>query len=60
MQFIKDTTEETIFNHLMSRETSFTVRCIEFKEKVIIGTEKNRERKCRVRAKHLTKLVEEC
>lgn len=60
MKFIKDTTEETIFNHLMSRETSFTVRCIEFKEKVIIGTEKSRERKCRAKAKELAKIVEEC
>ena len=60
MKFLNDQTEETIYNYLISRETTFTIECIEFKENVIVGTEKNRERKCRARAKLLAKLVESC
>lgn len=60
MKFIEDQTEQIIFNHLMSRETTFKVECIEFIEKVIMGTEKIRERKCKARAKVLTELVKDC
>lgn len=57
---LTQTTEEQIYNYLISRQTTFTIDCVEFKERVIIGTEKNRERKCRARAKVLNKLLEEC
>lgn len=60
MKFIKDQTEQQIFNALISRETTFKVQCIEFKEDLIVGTVKERERKCRARAKVLAELVEEC
>lgn len=60
MKFIDDQTEQEIFNALISRQTTFQIKCIEFKEKLIEGTVKERERKCRARAKKLVKLVEEC
>ena len=60
MTFIDDTTEQEIFNALISRQPKFKVKCIEFVEKVITGTVQQRERKCRARAKVLAKLVEEC
>lgn len=60
MTFITDTTEQEIFNALISRTPKFTIKCIDFVEKVITGTEKERERKCRARAKELAKLVEDC
>lgn len=53
-------TEQTIFNYLMSRETKFTIECIEFVEDVIRGTVKERQRKCRSKAIELAKLVEDC
>jgi len=60
MKFITDTMEQEIFNALISRQPKFKVKCIEFAEKVIVGTVKERERKCRARAKVLVKLVEDC
>lgn len=60
MKFVTDPTEQEIFNALISRESKFKVRCIEFVEKVITGTVQEREKKCRARAKVLAKLVEEC
>ena len=60
MKFITDTTEEQIFKALISRESKFKVKCIEFVEKVITGTVQEREKKCRARAKVLAKLVNEC
>lgn len=52
--------EQQIFNHLISRETKFTVGCIEFQEKLIVGTVAIREKKCRARAKILNKLIQDC
>ena len=52
------TTEDKIFKALISRETTFKIDCIEFKEKLITGTVKERERKCRAKAKELAKLVD--
>ena len=52
------TTEEQIFKALISRQTTFTIDCIEFKEPLIVGTVKERERKCKAKAKELAKLVE--
>lgn len=60
MTFIQDPTENDIFDALMSRRTTFTINCIEFKEKLITGTVKERERKCRAKAKQLAKLAEGC
>lgn len=60
MKFIGEDTEEQIFKMLISRETTFTVGCIEFREKIIIGTVKERERKCKSRAKILCELVHDC
>lgn len=60
MDFLADTTEQEIFNALISRETTFKVKCIEFKESLIVGTVKEREKKCKARAKVLAKLVQEC
>lgn len=60
MNFVNDQTEQEIFNALISRETTFKIKCIEFKENLIEGTVKERERKCRARAKKLVKLVEGC
>jgi len=60
MKFITDTAEQEIFNALISRQSKFKIKCIEFLEKVIVGTVKERERKCRARAKVLAKLIEEC
>jgi hypothetical protein len=60
MKFTEDQTEQEIFNTLISRETTFKIKCIKFKEDLIVGTVKERERKCRARAKVLVKLVEEC
>ena len=58
MNFISNTTENQIFNALISRTPKFTVDSVQFIEKVIKGTEKERERKCKIRAKELTKLIE--
>ena len=58
MKFVENTIETQIFNALMSRETTFKIGCIEFTEKLIVGTDKIRERKCRAKAIALTKLVE--
>ena len=52
--------EQQIFNHLISRETKFTVGCIDFQEKLIVGTVKEREKKCKARAKILNKLLKDC
>ncbi len=60
MKFINDPTEKQIFNALISRRPTFKINCIEFKEKVIVGTDKERERKCKARAKILAKLVLDC
>lgn len=60
MKFIDDQIEKEIFNALMSRQTKFKIRCIEFQEKLITGTVKERERKCRKKAKELAKLVGDC
>ena len=57
MKFIQDQTETQIYNALMSRETTFTVKGIELKENVIVGTQKERERKCRAKAKELAQIV---
>ena len=57
MNFKPSQTEQVIFNALMSRETTFKVECTEFKEKLITGTVKERERKCRAKAKELAALV---
>lgn len=54
----KPTTEDKIFKALISRETTFTIDCIEFKEDLITGTVKERERKCKVKAKELAQLVD--
>lgn len=60
MKFLQDQIEQDIFNALMSRETTFKIGCIEFKEKLITGTIKERERKCKAKAKQLAPLVEDC
>ena len=60
MKFIDSQIEEEIFNALMSRQTKFKIRCIEFQERLITGTVKQRERKCRAKAKELAMLVEDC
>ena len=53
-------TEEQIFNCLISRETKFKIQCIEFEEKLIVGTVAIREKKCRARAKILNELLKDC
>ena len=60
MKFIEDPTEQQIFNALISRQTTFKIKCIEFKEALITGTVRERERKCKARAKKLAQLVEGC
>lgn len=60
MKFVADTTEQEIFNALISRRPKFKIKCIEFVESVITGTDAERERKCKARARILAKLVEEC
>lgn len=55
-----ESTEEQIFNCLISRETKFKIQCIEFQEKLIVGTVAIREKKCRARAKILNKLIQDC
>jgi len=60
MKFLQNQIETDIFNALMSRETTFKIQCIEFKEDLITGTVKERERKCKARAKKLAPLVEGC
>lgn len=60
MTFIDNRTEEKIFNFLMIQQTKFVVNGIELTEKPIEGTKKERERKCRRRAKELAKVVESC
>lgn len=60
MRFIEDTTEQEIFNALFSRRTKFKVKCIEFEEKLIVGTVQEREKKCKSRAKILNKLIQDC
>lgn len=55
-----ESTIKTIFNYLIARQTTFTVDCIEFKENVIKGTDKIRERKCMARAKVLAEIVKDC
>lgn len=53
-----NSTEKEIFNRLMSKQTKFTVNKVDFdKEKVITGTDKERERKCIKRAKQLASLI---
>lgn len=60
MKPIQDPVEQEIFNALISRRTTFKIKCVEFTENLIIGTVKERERKCRKKAKELAKLVEGC
>ena len=60
MKFIPNQSEIEIFNALFSRRTTFKVACVEFTEDLIVGTVKERERKCKARAKELVKLIEDC
>lgn len=58
MKFQDDQIEQEIYNALMSRRTNFEAGGMEFtKEKEIKGTKKERQRKCRARAKELVKIL---
>lgn len=57
MKLIEDTKEREIFNALISRRTTFEVGGVQFKERLIEGTKKERERKARAKAKVLIELL---
>jgi hypothetical protein len=60
MKHTEDQTEQQIYIALINKRTNFVVNGIEFeKEKIISGTQKQRERKCRARAKQLAEVLKD-